>query len=80
MLVIPGIRTIVCNDFNSVVLPDTNAAAGESLDILSQGLLHHTSRWYRDQYQRRLRNAKKNEREGFDRVARDHLRKCRLRT
>jgi hypothetical protein len=32
--VIPGIRTIVCNDFDSIVLPDTNAAAGESLGIV----------------------------------------------
>jgi len=56
--VIPGIRTIVCNDFDPVVLPDTNAAAGNSLGIVSYGLLHHTSRWYRDQYRQRLGNAK----------------------
>src|SRR5258706_10771002 len=33
--VIPGIRTIVCNDFNSIILPDTNATAGVSLGIVS---------------------------------------------
>ena len=27
---IPGIRTIVCNNLHSVVLPDTDAAIGES--------------------------------------------------
>lgn len=33
--VIPGIRTIVCNDLNPIILPDTNAAAGESLGTIS---------------------------------------------